>query len=275
MRRAFYPVLLLFFGACSASRVTTTASVLKIKGSDTMVILAQHWAEAYMRRTPNASIYVEGGGSATGIAALIKGEVQICASSRPIRPEEVRRLARASEFLGVSHLVAQDALSVYVHPQNPVQRLSLAQVQGIFTGGIKNWSALGGNDAPIMVLTRTPSSGTYLYFQDHALAGHGYAREARRMTTTAAIVEAIAQNVDAVGYGGLAYGRQLVHCSINGVAPTEENVRNGSYPLARYLYFYTIDKPLGMVKSFIDWVVSSAGQHVVGEVGYIPLLELP
>lgn len=274
IRSTCYLVLLFFFSACGASRVTTSP-VLKIKGSDTMVILTQRWAEEFMKRTPGVSIYVEGGGSATGIAALIKGEVQICASSRPIRPEEVRRLVQARDFLGVSHLVAQDALSIYVHPQNPVQRLSLAQVQAIFTGAITNWKTLGGINAPITVLTRSPNSGTYLYFQEHALAAQDYAAHARSMPTTAAMVEEIARNVAAVGYGGLAYGEKLVHCRLDEVAPTEENVRNGSYPLARYLYFYTIDKPTGTVKAFIDWVLSAAGQTVVREIGYIPLFELP
>lgn len=274
MRSTCYLVLLFIFSACGAARVTTSP-VLKIKGSDTMVMLTQRWAAEFMQRTPGISIHVEGGGSATGIAALIKGEVQICASSRPIRPEEVRQLVRANDFLGVSHLVAKDALSVYVHPQNPVQRLSLAQVQAIFTGAITNWKTLGGIDAPIAVLTRSPNSGTYLYFQEHALAGQAYAAQARSMPTTTALVEEVAQSPHAVGYGGLAYGRQLVHCSIDGIVPTEENVRNGSYPLARYLYFYTREKPAGSEKSFIDWVLSSAGQHVVSEVGYIPLFELP
>ncbi len=266
-------LLMLLCCACGAPRVTTTP-VLKIKGSDTMLMLTQHWAEAYMQRTPGVSIYVEGGGSATGIAALIKGDVQICASSRPIRPEEVRRLVQASAFLGVAHLVAQDALSVYVHPQNRVRNLSLAQVQGIFSGAITNWKMLGGEDAAITVLTRAPNSGTYLYFQDHVLAGQAYAAHARSMANTAALVDEIARNPNAVGYGGLAYGGQLVHCNIENVAPAEANVRNGSYPLARYLYLYTIDKPKGSVKAFIDWVLSAAGQSIVREVGYVPLFEL-
>lgn len=266
--------LLLFFEGCGTPRVLTS-TVLKIKGSDTMVILTQRWAEAYMKRNPGISIYVEGGGSATGIAALIKGTIQICTSSRPIRPTEVRKLVQQQDLLGVSFLVARDALSVYVHPQNPVQHLSMEQARGIFAGEIMNWKALGGNDALITVLIRSPNSGTHLYFQEHVLGGQGYAPQAFSLPTTAAVVEEVSSNISAIGYGGLAYGRELVHCALNNVTPTEENVRNGRYPLARYLYFYTIDKPVGTVKEFIDWVLSPDGQTVVRETGYIPLFELP
>lgn len=265
-------LLLLLCCACGAPRVATSP-VLKIKGSDTMLVLTQRWAERFMRRNPGVAVYVEGGGSAAGIAALIKGEAQICASSRPIRPEEVRRLVQAGAFLGVAHLVAQDALSVYVHPQNPVRNLSLAQVQGVFSGAITNWKTLGGEEAAITVLTRSPNSGTYLYFQDHELAGQAYAPRARSMASTAALVDEIAQNPNAIGYGGLAYGGQLVHCSVENIAPTEANVRNGGYPLARYLYLYTIDKPRGTVKLFMDWVLGVEGQSLVREAGYIPLFE--
>ncbi len=258
---------------CGATR-PLTSPVLKIKGSDTMVFLTQRWAEAYMKRTPGVSIYTEGGGSATGIAALIKGEIQICTSSRPIRAEEVRRLLEQQNFLGVSFLVAKDALSIYVHPQNPVRNLSLAQAQASFTGALTNWKALGGKDEPILVLMRNPNSGTYLYFQEHVLGGQSYAEHAITMPTTAAMVEEIGRNPQAIGYGGLAYGKELVHCTIEGVNPTEENVRNGKYPIARYLYFYTIDKPTGTVKAFIDWVLSEEGQSVVQEVGYISLFEI-
>lgn len=227
-----------------------------------------------MKRTPGVSIYTEGGGSATGIAALIKGEVQICTSSRPIRPQEVRRLVKQQDFLGLSFLVAKDALSIYVHPENSVRNLSLEQVQAIFTGEITNWKALGGKDEPILVFMRNPSSGTYLYFQEHVLSGQNYAEHAIMMPTTAAMVEEIGRNPQAIGYGGLAYGKDLVHCNLEGVSPTEENARNGKYPITRYLYFYTLNKPTGAVKAFIEWVLSEEGQSVVKEIGYIPLLDV-
>lgn len=273
MSGVVYVAMLLLLCACAAPRVKTSP-VLKIKGSDTMLLLMQRCAEQFMLLTPGVSVYVEGGGSATGIAALIKGEVQICASSRPIRPEEVRRLVQVNAVLGVAHLVAQDALSVYVHPQNSVRNLNLTQVQGLFSGAITNWKMLGGADAKITVLTRSPNSGTYIYFQDHILGGQEYAPHALSLPSTAALIEAIVQNPNAVGYGGLAYGGQPMHCNIEGIAPTEENVRNGSYPLARYLYLYTIDKSQGNAKRFIDWVLSATGQRLVREVGYIPLLEV-
>jgi len=271
--KTYLLVFALCYCACSTTR-PLTSPVLKIKGSDTMVFLTQRWAEEYMKRTPGVSIYTEGGGSATGIAALIKGEVQICTSSRPIRPQEVRRLVKQQDFLGLSFLVAKDALSIYVHPENSVRNLSLEQVQAIFTGEITNWKALGGKDEPILVFMRNPSSGTYLYFQEHVLSGQNYAEHAIMMPTTAAMVEEIGRNPQAIGYGGLAYGKDLVHCNLEGVSPTEENARNGKYPITRYLYFYTLNKPTGAVKAFIEWVLSEEGQSVVKEIGYIPLLDV-
>jgi phosphate transport system substrate-binding protein len=265
------------FPACHSTRPLSTAAapVIRIKGSDTMVTLAQSWAEKFMQQNGGIAVYVEGGGSATGIEALIKGDIEICTASRPLRPEEVQRLARRQQNVGIAHLVAKDGLSVYLHPNNPVRNLTLAQVKDIYTGQITNWREAGGKDEAMVVLSRAPSSGTYLYFQEHVLDGQAYGVNAINMPTTAAIVQAIEKNPSAIGYGGLAYGENLVHCKINGVSPTAESVRADKYPIARYLYFYTIKKPEGVVKLFIDWVLSRAGQRVVKEIDYIPLFDLP
>lgn len=275
MRKKFSALLLglLCLVGCISTR-PSTSPVIRLKGSDTMVILARLWAEEYMQRTPGISVYVDGGGSATGIEALIKGEIDICTASRPLRPSEVQRLVKRYNNLGVAFLVARDALSIYLHPDNPVRNLSVEQVKGIFSGSITNWQAVGGKNEPILVLSRSPNSGTHLYFQEHILGGEPYGKNVVTMPTTAAIVEAIAQSPQAVGYGGIAYGASLVHCNVNGVSPTEDNVRKETYPIARYLYFYTIDKPQGIVKAFIDWVLSKEGQRVVKKVGYIPLFEI-
>jgi len=266
---------LVLLQACGASHsVSSLSATIRIKGSDTMVILAQRWADEFMQRHSGVAVYVEGGGSATGIEALIKGQVDISTASRPLRASEARRLADTHHSVGLATLVARDALSVYLNPENPVRNLSLAQVQGIFTGKVTNWREVGGNEGEIVVLSRSPNSGTYLYFQEHVLEEQDYVASAVVMPTTAAIVAAIEKNSHAIGYGGLAYGQQLVHCNINGVAPTEENVRKETYPIARYLYFYTIRKPEGVVKLFIDWVVSPVGQRVAQESNYLPLMNL-
>jgi len=247
--------------------------IVRIKGSDTMLILATRWAEEYMKLNPNVSVYVDGGGTEKGVEALIKGKADICTASRPLRAQEARLLAEKYRNIGISHLVAKDALSVYLNPENPAQNLSMNQLKQIFAGEITNWSQVGGNSDPILVLIRSPNSGTYLYFKEHILEGGAYSPFAQVMPTTAAIVNAVSENREAIGYGGTAYGTNLIHCQINGIAPTEENVSNDSYPIIRYLYLYTTNTPRGEVKSFIDWVLKE-GQKIVKEVGYIPLWEV-
>ncbi len=240
-----------------------------------MVILAQRWAEEFMKQHGGIAVYVEGGGTATGVEALIKGKIDICTASRPLRSTEARRLAESHQSLGLATLAAKDGLSIYLHPDNPVRNLTLAQVQGIFTGKITNWREVGGENDAIVALSRSPNSGTYLYFQEHVLEGQEYGAHVIVLPTTLAIVAEIGKNPQAIGYGGLAYGRQLVHCNIDGVAPTEENVRKNAYPIARYLYLYTIQKPQGVVKLFMDWVLSQEGQRLIKEIDYIPLIKLP
>lgn len=262
--------------ACSATRsVAPPANTIRLKGSDTMVPLAQRWAEEFMRRHDNISVYVEGGGTATGFDALIKGEIEICTASRPLRSLEARQLVERQQNLGVATLVAKDGLSVYLHPNNPVRNLSLAQVRDIYLGKIKYWREVGGSEEAIVALSRSPSSGTYLYFQEHVLEGQPFGANVINLPTTAAIAAEVEKNPRALGYGGIAYGQQLVHCKINGVSPTAEAVRKDVYPIARYLYVYTIKKPEGVTKRFIDWVLGREGQRLVKEAGYIPLFEVP
>ncbi len=237
-----------------------------------MLPLTNRWAEEFMKAHPNTSVYVAGGGSALGFKSLIKGESDICASSRPIQANEAQLLARKYGKVGMAFLVAKDALSIYLHPENPVQNLTLEQVRAIFTGAITHWSEIGGNNAPIQVMMRSPNSGTFLYLKMHVLEGQPYSSASQISPTTADMVKTISQNVNAIGYGGIAYGRNLKHCQIDNVAPIEENVRSDRYPLARYLYLYTIDKPQGTVKNFIDWVLKE-GQTIVRQVGYIPIWE--
>jgi phosphate transport system substrate-binding protein len=261
---------------CSTTRpLTDIAPVIRIKGSDTMVILAQRWAEEYMKQHTGIAVYVEGGGSAAGIEALINGEIEICTASRPLQAAEVQRLAQRHQNIGIAFRVAKDGLSVYLHPDNPIRDLSLEQLKDIYTGKIKNWREAGGKDQAIIALSREPSSGTYLYFQEHVLEGQPFGENVILMPTTAAIAAGVEKNPQAIGYGGVAYGKNLVHCQINGVSPSDESVREDKYPIARYLYFYTIKKPDTVVKSFIDWVLGKEGQRVVKEVGYIPLFEMP
>jgi phosphate transport system substrate-binding protein len=270
LRLGMIILFLLFVLGCSSTK-QLTAPVVRIKGSDTMLSLARLWAEEYMKQHPGVSVYVEGGGSATGFGALIKGEIDICTASRPMRSQEARALAEKRGSLGLSFLAAKDALSIYVNPENPVRDLSLSQLKDIFTGKVRNWTLVGGKDQPILIMTRSPNSGTYLYFQEHVLEGEPYAPSAQIMPTTQVVINAVASNVNAIGYGGIAYEWPIVHCSVDGIAPSEENVIKGIYPIARYLYLYTRDTPRGYVKQVIDWVQSPPGQQVVRKARYFPI----
>jgi phosphate transport system substrate-binding protein len=250
--------------------VALETEVIHISGSDTMQILTRLWAEEYMKDNPGLSIYVQGGGTASGVKDLIRQRTEICAASRPLRPREVQHLARRHNTVGLTFTVAKEALSVYVHPENPVKNLTLQQLKLIFTGEIRNWNLVGGLNAPIFVLTRSPNSGTYLYFRRHILNEEAYAPNARTLANTQAIVKTISESPYSIGYGGVAYGESF-HCKVNGVAPSHETIINDTYPITRYLYLVTTNSPKGTTKDFIDWVLSPDGQSLVAHAGYVPL----
>lgn len=250
---------------------------VNIKGSDTMVILTQRWAEDYMNTHPGEIIEVTGGGSGTGIAALINGTTQVCMASRPMRDDEKKKLRDRYQTMGVEIPVARDGLSVYVSESNPIRELTLEQLRGIYLGELTNWKQVGGRDAIIVLYSRENSSGTYVYFKDHVLGGKDYSSRCQNLPGTAAVVNAVVKDPNGIGYGGAAYARGVREVAIKatpeapGVVATAETIRDGSYPIARHLYFYTRTKPSGDVKAFIDWVLSESGQALVEKVGYFRL----
>ncbi len=256
---------------CATVPSSPQTSTVRAVGSDTMLPLLQRWAEEFMASHPRVSIYVEGGGTGAGVRALVRGRAEICAASRPLAPEEVQALFERHQTLGVRFLCALDALSVYVHPDNPVTDLSLEQLRAVFSGEVTSWDQLGGPSLPIHVLVRPPTSGTHWFFQDHVLGGVPYTPNAQVLPTTAAITARIHADPQAIGYGGLAYAPGLTHCRLEGAAPTVAAARDQSYPLARYLQLYTVQPPRGTTKELIDWILGPEGQRVVEEVGYIPL----
>lgn len=245
--------------------------VLKIKGSDTMYKLTTMLANEFMKNNPGISIYVEGGGTKTGIDALGKGTIDICTASRLLKSEEVKILADKFGSIGMSTLVAKDALSIYLNPQNPVKNLSLDEVRKIFSGKITNWKDFGGENKTIRVISRSPNSGTYLYFKEHVLLNDDYYDHVEVKASTDEIVETVLQDKNAIGYGGIGYGENIFHSLINGIEPSEENVLNESYPISRYLFFITYKVPDGLSKKFIDWVLSNDGQQIVKKAGFISL----
>jgi phosphate transport system substrate-binding protein len=265
MKKAALLVAVLFLASTLGAGEKIT-----VKGSDTMVILAQRWAERYMAKNSSVSIQVTGGGSGTGISALINGTTDICNSSRPMKPTELQKLKERFGTLGVEIPCAKDGLSIYVSESNPVKDLTMQQIRDIYTGKVTNWKSVGGGDAKIVLYSRENNSGTYVYFKDNVLKGADYAASCQNLPGTAAVVNAVAKDRNGIGYGGAAYGKGIREVKVNGVAPTAENVAKGSYPITRYLYMYLRSKPTGAMKQYIDWILSSEGQSVVREVGYFP-----
>ncbi len=251
--------------------------VITVKGSDTMVILAQRWAEQYMTNHPGVTIQVTGGGSGTGISALINGTTDICNASRPMKQSEREKLKQRFNTLGVEIKSSRDGLAVYVQESNPVKELTLQQLKDIYTGKITNWKDVGGNDVKIILYSRENNSGTYVYFKDNVLGGEDYAASAQNMPGTAAVVNAVAKDKNGIGYGGAAYGKGIRFVKVKrdakseGYEPIKEHVMTGNYPISRFLYMYTRSKPTGALKEYIDWILSTEGQEIVSKVGYFPI----
>lgn len=261
---------------CAAVSVTGQTKIT-VKGSDTMVILAQRWAEKYMVAHKDVVIQVTGGGSGTGISALINGTTDICNSSRPMKPSERDKLKQRFGTPGVEIKAARDGLAVYVHDSNTVQELTMAQLKAIYTGRVTNWKEVGGPDERIIVYGRENNSGTYVYFKDHVLEGEDYAAGMQSMPGTSAVVNAVAKDKWGIGYGGAAYARGVRDVKIKaeagspGYLPTLENIRSGRYPITRFLYLYVKNRPSGATKEYIDWMLGDEGQSIVNEVGYFPI----
>ncbi|MDB6018985.1 MAG: Phosphate binding protein [Pedosphaera sp.] len=261
-----------------AVAVSAQAGTITVKGSDTLVILAQKWAEVYMGKHPEVKIQVTGGGSGIGFAALQSKQTDIADASRKIKPAEVAGCIKAFNARPTEYKVAVDGLSVYVNNDNPVKELSLDQLHDIFTGKTRNWKEIGGNDAPITVYSRENSSGTYEFFKEHVLKGQDFAASAQTMPGTAALLQAVSKDKNGIGYGGAAYGAGAKALGVKkdegskAILPTEETVLNQTYPIWRYLYNYVnpaLDK--GEIQTYLNWIRSEEGQKIVKEVGYYPL----
>jgi phosphate transport system substrate-binding protein len=254
----------------------TTLNKVTIKGSDTMVILSQKWAEVYMKKNPGTTIQVTGGGSGVGLAALINGSTDIANSSRPIKASEIEKLKSRYNTLGVEIPCAKDGLSVYLNKANGVNELTVKQIGLIFAGKITNWKQVGGADAGIKLYGRESSSGTFGFFKDNVVKTD-FSPTCQTLPGTAAIVNAVKKDKYSIGYGGAAYAEGVKDCKVKkddkspGVYPTAETIKNKTYPISRYLYMYLKSKPTGETKAFIDWILSPEGQKIIEGVGYFPV----
>ena len=254
----------------------TTLKKITVKGSDTMVILSQKWAEAYMKKHPATVIQVTGGGSGVGLAALINGSTDIANASRPIKPSEVENLKTKYKTKGIEIACAKDGLSVFLNKGNKVSELTIQQLGNIFSGKITNWKQVGGDDAKIQLYGRESSSGTFEFFKEHVVKTD-FSPTCQTLPGTAAIVNAVKKDKYSIGYGGAAYAEGVKDCKVKkdaksrGVLPTEATIKNKTYPISRYLYMYLKSKPTGETKAFIDWILSPEGQKMIASVGYFPL----
>lgn len=267
----------LILAAVLLTPAAASAGTVTVKGSDTMVVLGQRWAEEYMKKNPGTSVQVTGGGSGTGISALINGTTDICQSSRSIKDAEKKQLQEKGGATATEIPVAKDGLAVYVHSSNPIKELTMAQLKGIFSGKIANWKELGGPDKTIIPYSRENSSGTYVFFKEHVLENGDYTPKAQAMPGTAAVVNAVSKEKFAIGYGGAAYAKGIKVIAIKkddaapAIGPSDKTVKDGSYALSRPLFFYVRNAPAGEAKSLIDWVLSAEGQGLVQKVGYYPI----
>jgi phosphate transport system substrate-binding protein len=275
-------IALALAGAFVGGLVTTGTAkadeaAITVKGSDTMVVLGQRWAEEYMAKHKGTTIQVTGGGSGTGISALINGTTDVCESSRSMKDTEKKQIADKAGGPPVEIVVARDGLSVYVNDSNPLSELSMAQLKDIYTGKITNWKDVGGQDGKIIPYSRENSSGTYVFFKEHVLANADYTPRAQGMPGTAAVVNAVARDKSAIGYGGAAYAKGIKVVKIKkeptsaGVLPSDATIKDGTYPLSRPLFFYLRPKATAAIKAFTDWVLTAEGQGIVVKVGYFPI----
>lgn len=246
-----------------------------------MLILGQKWAEVYMKKNPGVRIQVSGGGSGVGFSALINGTTHIAEASRHMEKEEEESLIkkRGENHKPIEFRVAIDGITIYVNKNNPVDSLTLDQIRDIYIGKIRNWKEVGGHNAEIVMYGRESVSGTRRYFQGIVLNMADFAIQVQSLPGTGAIVNAVANDMNGIGYGGVAYAKEVKKLKIardeeSGYYPPERKyVVTGQYPLARYLYWYTAGFPKKEVKELIDWVLSQEGQKVVEEVGYFPVLK--
>lgn len=249
---------------------------ITVKGSDTMVILAQKWAEIYMKSNSDVIVQVTGGGSGTGISALINGSTDICNSSRPLKSSEMDKLKERYGSLGVEIPCAKDGITIFLNEGNPVTELSIKQLGDVFSGKIRNWKDIGGVDAEIKLYGRENSSGTYVFFQEKVVKGD-YSPSCQTLPGTAAVVNAVSKDKYGIGYGGAAYATGVKHCKVKkddksqAFLATAETIAKGEYPITRYLYMYMRNRPTGDIKKYVDWILSADGQKVVNEIGYFPV----
>ncbi len=262
---------------------TQSSYYMENKGSDTIVNLALNWAERYQLLHPEISVSVTGGGSGTGISSLINNTVDIANASRQIKTEEISA-AEANEVFPLEHIIARDAIAVIVNPNNPINQLTLQQISDIYTAKINNWSELGGEDRPIVRLSRETNSGTHVYFLEAVIRLGSkddktiFSADTLLLPSSEGIIAEVRDNPNAIGYDGLGYissdVKVLKISEAPGgeyIYPSIETVNQNLYPISRDLYMYTNGIPEKFIQDYLDWILSDDGQQVVFELGFVPV----
>jgi len=248
-----------------------------VKGSDTLLIVAQQWAEAYMTKHSRVTISVAGGGSGVGLAALTQKTTDIADASREIKADELQT-AKDNGVNPVEWVVGLDGISIVVHPTNPVTELTLEQLEKIYNGTYTNWNQVGGSDSTIVTYGRQSTSGTYDYFREHILHNKNFRADNRELAGNAEIVQSVQGDVNGIGYVGVAYTKQGVDVKIlkiktsataTAYEPSIANIKSGAYPIARKLYIYTDGIPTGVLADYVAFILGPEGQQILEEVGYI------
>jgi len=277
----FLLLLFIFVSACSSYKIEGPAGFIQIKGSDTLVNVVQYLAEEFMKKNPYIFVAVTGGGSGVGIASLINKTTDIATASRRMKKKEIE-MAKKRGVNPYEIIVGYDGIAVIVNKNNPVDKLTIKQLHDIYTGKITNWKELGGEDLKIVALSREVSSGTHLYFKEHVVelgkkTKDEFASSVLMFSSNQAIVEEVAQNIQAIGYIGMGYLNERVKAVAIAQEkesysyPTIKEVIKKRYPLSRPLFMYTNGAPEGIVKKFIDFVLSKEGQAIFKKIGFVPL----
>jgi len=268
MRTVLIILILLLIMACTSAQ---RYEKIVIRGSDTMYQLMEILSAVYMKNNPSVSIYVTGGGTEFGFHAIENGLADICMASRNLYSDELKIIADKYQSLGVSYLIAKDALSIYVNMENKIDDISVAQLKGIYLCNIKEWNLIGDDNLTIVPFRRLSTSGTYHYFKSHILDGEEFCDSIATEGTQVDIINQVEINPAAIGFGSVGGHGNTKLLKVEGFEPSQDNIKKDKYPLTRYLQLFTISEPQGIIKNFIDWIMSKEGQKIVRDFGYVSL----
>lgn len=270
-RRDIFFFILVLIGGCTF--FTNYKIVIKINGSDTMLRLIKRLTQEYSKEVKNIEFIVNPGGTGAGVRSLVANETMISMASRNLEPDEIKLVSEKYSTIGVSTLIAKDALCIYVNKSNPINTLTMQEIRNIFLGNISNWKELGWVDKPINVYLRNSSSGTRQMFQNLVLENENFLNNSTDFNSITDLLQAVEDDIYSITFSGIDKNTNCKLVSLENVFPIKENVYSGYYPLSRYLYFHTLNPPEGEIREFFNWVLSEKGQIIIEEENYFSLFD--